>query len=237
MKELSSLNIKTSGALIDDQINIMKKCGINVNFSPVVDLSDDSTSHIFRTDRIISTQPDSIISFAKFYMDKHKKKRILSTIKHFPGYGDTYDNSDRYLTKYKGSIAQFIDGFSIFTVLLPKTDFIMVSNLIYPFLDSVPAIMSKKIVDYIQLYNKDAVTLTDDIACMSYENVFGTFKNSLLAGCDMFILMNDTLYEPLVDSLTVWVGSGEYSETQLNKILTKIILKKEYLFKIISKNN
>lgn len=231
---LASMGNDEAGVIIDDQLKIMKKCGINLNLSPVADISDDSSSHIFRTGRMISSDPDTVVSFSLFYMEKHKKMRFLTALKHFPGYGDTYDNSDRYLTKFKGGYGLFLEGFSVFSRLIPKSDFVMVSNLIYPFIDSLPANMSPVIIDYIVKYNDKAVILTDDIACSSHKDVFGDFKLSLKAGCDMFILMNDTLYESMCDSVMSWVSQGEYSEEMFDKTLEKVILKKEYLFRIIS---
>lgn len=235
--ELASMGTDKSSPVIDDQLRIMKKCGINLNLSPVVDISSDSASHIFRTGRMISSDPDSTVSFAQFYMERHRKMRILTAIKHFPGYGDTYDNSDRYLTKFKGGYSLFLKGFSVFSRLIPESDFVMVSNLIYPFLDTLPAMMSPSIIKYIGEYNDRAVVLTDDIACSSHADIFKDFKLSLKAGCDMFILMNDTLYESMCDSVLYWINSGDYSEDMLDNTLEKVILKKEYLFRIISDSN
>lgn len=217
------------------QCSLMKKSHINVNFSPVVDLSILNGSNMNRMGRNISRRPDSIILFASHYMDVHKEQRILTTLKHFPGYGNTYYNSDADIYNYKGSIAHFLNEYAIFLSLSKKADFIMISNLIYPFLDSVPAIMSPAIVSLAQQYS-NCIVLTDDIACKAYDNPFHVLRSSISAGNDMFILMDHTLFEPMVDSMYKWYASNKMDSMETFRGIKKIILKKEYLFRIISDN-
>ncbi|MDD3803522.1 MAG: glycoside hydrolase family 3 N-terminal domain-containing protein [bacterium] len=221
---------KNRKEIINAQISIMSSLGINVNFSPCVDISSKKNSFIKRTKRGISEEPDTIISFARFYMKEHKKKRILNALKHFPGYGDTYDNSDDFITDYRGSEKDFFNNLRVFSSLLDQASFVMMSNLKYPFLDTLPALMSKTIVSFVKSQDSTVIILTDDIACRGFSNPFEVLKKSFNAGCDMFILMNDTLYEHLADSMVYWVSTDQIGASELEKKLVKILLKKEYLY-------
>ncbi len=234
MYELSHMNIKLQQTFLDSQIALMKKCNINVNFSPVIDYSILNGSNMNIMQRNISRNPDSISIFGKFYIDYFKKNRILCTIKHYPGYGNTYYNSDAALYKYKGYLTHFFIEYSIFSSLIPHSDFVMVSNLIYPFLDSIPALLSKTIMKSIYIQNDLSIILTDDIACRAHKNPYKILLGSIQAGGDMFILMDHTLYEPMIDSTLYWIKTGVIDEERLNRTMKKIILKKEYLFRIIS---
>ncbi len=166
-------------------------------------------------------------------MAKHKTMRILSNVKHFPGYGNTYNNSDVSVYKFKGSNSEFLRNYSVFCSLVPKADFVMVSNLVYPMLDSVPAIMSESVISLIEPLNNNAIVLTDDIACKAYKDPFTVLYNAYNAGADMFILMNHEIYSDMVDSLVLWIESGKLDKNKLDDKLKKIILKKEYLFRMI----
>jgi len=229
------LDKENQAGIINSQIELMASLGINVNFSPCVDLSYKDKSYINRTKRGISQNPDSIIAFSRRYMKLHKKKKILNAIKHFPGYGDTYDNSDDFITAYKGTGIQLFENLKIFSSLLNDASFVMTANLKYPSLDTLPALISKSIVSFIKSQDSTVIVMTDDIASRGNKNPYMTLKRSFLAGCDMFIVMDDTLFPHLTDSMVVWLNRKEISEKDVEKSLIKILLKKEYLYQIFKK--
>lgn len=222
--------------LLSNQFKIMKSLGVNVNFSPCVDLSYGKSTFINRTKRGISSNPDSVISFSRYYMKLHKKERILTTLKHFPGYGETYDNSDDFISPYKGTDVQLFENLRIFSSLLNDASFVMMANLVYPSLDTLPALMSRTIVSYVKSQDSMVIVLTDDIACRGQKNPFDALKRSFSAGCDMFILMDDTLLKPMTDSIASWVSEGKIKESEIDKRMVKILLKKEYLYRILKKD-
>ena len=222
MYELAHMHINVIDSILNYQCNLMTLSHINVNFAPVIDYSTLNGANMNRIKRNISRDPDSIELFAKYFISYHKSNRILATLKHFPGYGHTY----------KGDMMHFLTEYSIFMHLSQYADFIMVSNLIYPFLDSIPAVMSGKIVSLLD--NVNSIILTDDIACKAYEDPFNTLFHALKAGNDMFILMDHTLYEPMVDSILTWYEKGLLDSMDIYRGIKKIALKKEYLFRAIS---
>uniref|UniRef100_A0A7C3J5L8 beta-N-acetylhexosaminidase n=1 Tax=candidate division WOR-3 bacterium TaxID=2052148 RepID=A0A7C3J5L8_UNCW3 len=210
-----------------------KRFGINLNLSPVLDLSYEKNSMIRRTDRNILSTDDSIKEFIDTYISLHKSKKILNCIKHFPGYGETFDNSDVVIPKFRGDKKLFEKNLDLFYYFFDKVSFVMVSNIIYPFLDTVPATRSKNVVKLVRDRREDIVIIADDIASRSNKNPFFVLKESFKSGVDMFILMNDTLFEYMVDSLTLWISKGEIEEKELDQKLFRIFVKKEYLFNMI----
>lgn len=237
MSELSDMEREKAADLIDSQALLMKRVGISVNFAPVVDIADKRGANMKRMGRIISEHPDTIIDFASFYMTLMKKHRILTTLKHFPGYGNTYYNSDAGKTYYEGTIEDYSTGLNVFSQLADKSDFIMVSNLIYPFIDSMPASMSSDIISQARFMNKYSIIITDDIACKAHENPFTALKTSFNAGADMFILMDHTMAKPMRDSIVEWINRDEIEEDYLKEKLLRIILRKDYLSGIIRRND
>lgn len=234
-----SLNIlfhdkKNREIILQNMVINQKILNVNVNLSPVVDLSYNSNSLMRRLDRnIFSLSFDSIIDFCEEYISVHKKMRILNCLKHFPGYGETFDNSDFVITKYKGDENLLKKNLEIFYKLFDKSDFVMLSCLIYPFIDSVPAIRSKKIISLVREKDDRIIVLTDDIASKAQKDPFFTLKESFENGADMFILMDDTLFQKMVDSLVLWLKRDEISKEELDKKLFRIMLKKEYLFNMV----
>lgn len=214
-----------------------KKLGINLNLSPVLDISYQKNSMMRRTDRNILSTTDSIKDFIDTYISLHKSKKILNCIKHFPGYGETFDNSDVVIPKYKGDKKLFEENLDLFYHFFDKVSFVMVSNIVYPFLDSVPAVRSKNVVKLVRDKNEKIVIVADDIAAKSNKNPYLVLKESFKSGVDIFILMDDTLFEFMVDSLSFWISKGEIEEKELNEKLFRIFLKKEYLFNTLKKKS
>ncbi|MEO0288244.1 MAG: glycoside hydrolase family 3 N-terminal domain-containing protein [candidate division WOR-3 bacterium] len=219
--------------ILKNMVLNQKRLGINLNLSPVLDLSYQQNSMMRRTDRTIVSNVDSIKDFVELYISLHKSMKILNCIKHFPGYGETFDNSDVVIPKFKGDKELFEKNINLFYHFFDRVSFVMLSNIVYPFLDTFPAIRSQKIVKLVRDKNKDIVIIADDIASKSNKNPFLVLKESFKSGVDMFILMNDTLFEYMVDSLSFWISNGEIQKKDLDEKLFRIMLKKEYLYNII----
>ena len=62
----------------------LKRAGIDINFSPVVDLSSDSNVLNSRT---LSRDPEVILRLASRYIMGHIDNEIIPVLKHFPGHG------------------------------------------------------------------------------------------------------------------------------------------------------
>ncbi|MEJ5307856.1 MAG: glycoside hydrolase family 3 N-terminal domain-containing protein [candidate division WOR-3 bacterium] len=219
--------------IIKNMVLNQKRLGVNLNLSPVLDISYQKNSMMRRTDRNIVSTVDSIQEFIELYISIHKSMKILNCVKLFPGYGETFDNSDVVIPKFKGGKELFDKNIDLFYHFFDKVSFVMLSNLIYPFLDTLPAIRSQKIVELVRDKNKNIVIIADDIASKSNKNPFLVLKESFKSGVDMFILMNDTLFEYMVDSLSLWISNGEVEKKDFDEKLFRIMLKKEYLFNFI----
>jgi beta-N-acetylhexosaminidase len=66
----------------------LKKVGINLNFAPVLDLSINPDSPIIsKLERAFSHDSNTVIQYAKIFVEAHRKEGILCAYKHFPGHG------------------------------------------------------------------------------------------------------------------------------------------------------
>ncbi|MBI2089363.1 MAG: glycoside hydrolase family 3 protein, partial [Deltaproteobacteria bacterium] len=66
--------------------------GINLNFAPVLDVHSNPNNPIIG-DRALGTHPDAVIRFAGPFIRGLKDGRIIPCGKHFPGHGDTAQDS------------------------------------------------------------------------------------------------------------------------------------------------
>ena len=80
-----------------------KALGIHYNFSPSVDVNNNSKNPIIGN-RSFGENPINVYEKAKAYILGHKDAGIFTSIKHFPGHGDTDKDSHKTLPVIKGDI-------------------------------------------------------------------------------------------------------------------------------------
>ncbi len=73
----------------------LKDFGINLNFAPCVDVNTNPDNPIIG-ERAFSDNTDEVIKFGKIVAQEYLKNRIIPCLKHYPGHGDT--NQDSHLT-------------------------------------------------------------------------------------------------------------------------------------------
>ena len=74
----------------------LEKHGFNLNFAPVLDLSNNNKSFIAKKERCLSKDAKKIIAHSKEFIKTHLDNNVLTVGKHFPGQGsaigDTHDS-------------------------------------------------------------------------------------------------------------------------------------------------
>ena len=80
-----------------------KALGINYNFSPSVDVNNNSKNPIIGN-RSFGEDPENVYKKAKAYILGHKDAGVFTSIKHFPGHGDTDKDSHKTLPVITGDI-------------------------------------------------------------------------------------------------------------------------------------
>lgn len=90
-------NVKTA----DEAENIgkvigkyLKKYGINLNFAPVADVDSNPDNPVIGV-RAFSCDPDTVSEMVSRQIDGYHQSGIITSIKHFPGHGDT--DSDTHM--------------------------------------------------------------------------------------------------------------------------------------------
>lgn len=68
--------------------------GFNMNLAPVVDLNTNPTNPIIGSlNRSFSRDPTVVSRVAEIFIEEHRKKHILTALKHFPGHGSSSTDS------------------------------------------------------------------------------------------------------------------------------------------------
>ena len=195
----------TLGAIQDDElieeigyrIGIqLKSLGININFSPVVDINTNPLNPIignrsFGEDKVEVSQKS-----LKMMMGMHRAG-ILTCAKHFPGHGETIKDShyDLPLVNFKKNRIDSVELYPYKKLIPQGISSVMVGHLNYPALDDgIPSSLSKKIVDglLIKKLGFKGLVITDALE-MKGVSEFKKYKNISLSA---FLAGNDILLIP-----------------------------------------
>ncbi|MGV9012232.1 MAG: glycoside hydrolase family 3 N-terminal domain-containing protein [Flavobacteriales bacterium] len=128
----------------------MKRLGVQVSFSPDVDVNINSSNPVI-SDRSFGEDPEQVALRGIAYMRGLQRGGVIATAKHFPGHGDTDQDSHKTLPKVNASRAR-LDSVELrpFQQLIDAgVGAVMVAHLEVPALDSTPGLpstMSRKIV-------------------------------------------------------------------------------------------
>jgi beta-N-acetylhexosaminidase len=173
--------------------------GINLNFSPVVDLNvNPSSPAIGALGRSFSANPDIVVFHAGIFMDELEKSSILSCCKHFPGHGSASNDTHLGLTDITDTWSE--------TELEPyrqlinsgKCKMIMSAHVFNRNLDpEFPATLSPAILTGILRENLGfgGVIVSDAMEMEAISEEYGleeAIMRAINAGCDILVFSNNT---------------------------------------------
>ena len=173
--------------------------GINLNFAPVLDVHSNPANPIIG-DRALSSNPEEVSRLGTALIRGLREGSVISCAKHFPGHGDTAQNSHWELPV----VRKELDGLK--SVELPPfvqacrdgVEAIMTAHVLYPALDpDYPATLSRNVVTGLLRgeLGYDGVAFSDDLemkAISKSYSVDDAAQLSLLAGIDVLLLCHDT---------------------------------------------
>jgi beta-N-acetylhexosaminidase len=169
----------------------MLECGIDISFSPVLDI--DRGSRVIG-DRSLSENPEIVTELGRSYLAGMHDAGMKTTGKHFPGHGSVV--ADSHLDDVMDSRSQAeIEQSDLlpFRELAGELDALMIAHVIYPQVDSLPAGYSRIwLLDYLRgSMAYEGVIFSDDLgmhAAKSIGSLEIRVKKCLEAGCDLVLV-------------------------------------------------
>lgn len=151
----------------------LRKCGINMNLAPVVDLDIRSRNGVIGS-RSYGSEPDDVVEMAGAFIAGMKQGGVLSVIKHYPGHGLTSVDSHHELPVVTDPLNVIEVHERPFRELVKRgADGVMLAHMVCKALDPVyPASLSKKVIDRLREFAPDTLVMTDS-GGMGALNEFG----------------------------------------------------------------
>ncbi len=125
-----------------------KATGVNVIFSPVLDVNTSPENPIICT-RAFSDNPEKVSWFGREFVKGFQKQGLVACAKHFPGHGDTTRDSHRELPVVEADMDRLgsVELYPFAQTIKAGVKMIMTGHLKVPALDSkLPSSLSQKVV-------------------------------------------------------------------------------------------
>ena len=207
--------------------------GFNMNFAPVADVNTNPDNPVIGS-RAFSSDAGVAAEMAKAMADGLKQQHIIPVFKHFPGHGDTAEDSHSgiaisYKTKEEMESCEWLPYES-----LTSDDCVMVGHIATPNIsgDLTPATMSYEMIHDILRLQLDfnGVVITDSLAMGAITNEYDSGEVAIKvieAGCD--ILLGPENFQEAFEAVVNAVENGTIGEERINESVYRILLlKKEY---------
>ena len=115
----------------------LRELGINVDFAPVADVPNSTSSFMYRQGRTFSFSSTTTAALSDAFARGLMSAGVVPSMKHFPGLGRATANTDRYVVTIKASATTLAPGLRPYrTAIGHDIPLIMLSNATYTAYDS-----------------------------------------------------------------------------------------------------
>lgn len=222
--------IKQTGQHIGEHC---KRLGVHFNFAPVVDINTNPKNPIIGN-RSFGEDRDNVTKKALAFMEGMQSAGVLANAKHFPGHGDTEDDSHYKLPiiNFKASRIDSVELYPYKTLIKNNLSSVMVAHLSVPSLESrvdYPSSLSKAIVTDLLKENLafKGLVFTDALTMKGVANFNETGAIDLAAfkaGNDVLLMSEDVALGS--KKIKAAYEKGDISEERLAHSVKKILMAK-----------
>lgn len=212
--------------------------GLNLNFAPSVDVNVNPNNPVIGgKERSFSAEPAVVTAHAAVVVEEHRKRKIVSTLKHFPGHGSS--QADSHLGFADVTTSWKPDEVIPYAELIRqgKVDMIMTAHIFNARLDSVPATLSKRIIQGMlrDSLGYKGVVISDDMQMKAIADHYGletALERSINAGVDIVCFGNNLSYEPdiaakALATIKSLVERGRISRKRIDESYKRIVALKQ----------
>lgn len=235
---LGALSEENDSLIYQMGLEVAEQCkavGINLNFAPCIDINNNSRNPVINS-RSFGENRDKVCRKAALYMHGMQDGGIVTSLKHFPGHGDTESDSHLALPTIRKSRID-LDEMELYPyrqLIKENPDMVMVGHLNIPALDTTKKSVSSLSYTIVsQLLKKElgynGLIITDGMEMKGVRNQ-NRFEGdveirALLAGADILLLPGET--DSVISAIKRAVEEGVISEDLINERCLRVLQFKE----------
>ncbi|TWT13307.1 beta-N-acetylhexosaminidase [Planomicrobium sp. CPCC 101079] len=210
----------------------LKALGVNWNLAPVADINNNPKNPVIGV-RSFGEKADHVTEMAKGFMAGMRRAGVASTLKHFPGHGDTTVDShlDLPIISHGMERLREVELVPFKECIARGADAVMGAHVYFPALEkeeNTPATLSHSVITGLlrEELGFDGVITTDCMEMDAIAKGIGTVKGcvkAVQAGVDLVMVSHQhDLQEQAVLQLAEAVGKGVIAEQQIDQSIARI---------------
>ncbi len=212
-----------------------RSLGIHWTNSPLVDVNNNPRNPIINT-RSFGEDPHMVARLGAAYVRGCQSENVIATVKHFPGHGDTSQDTHMQLPVMSFDEARLhaMELIPFKAAIAAGVKAVMTAHIALPQLDPTnrPATLSRKVITELlrgQL-SFNGLVVTDALTMQGVTDHYGQEEAAVLAaqaGADMLLIPADAAKTH--QRLVAAVQNGEIALTQIQAAARRILLAKAAL--------
>ncbi len=227
-------------AMLDAVRTESRAAGIHIVFSPVMDVNNNPDNPIICT-RAFGDEPETVEWYGRQYIRKLQKKRsdgmldLLACAKHFPGHGDTNQDSHSVLPLIRADKARLnrVELPPFREAVKDGVGTVMIAHLLVPALDPTkPVTFSKKVVTALLREGMafEGLIVSDALDMGALANEYPQEEIAVRAvEAGMDILLHPVDARLTIDAVAAAVEQGRLTEERIQESVDRILGMKKRL--------
>jgi beta-N-acetylhexosaminidase len=198
----------------------LARVGINLNLAPVADVNTNPRNPVIGV-RSFGSDPELVARHVAAFVDGTQRRGVAACAKHFPGHGDTAEDSHRALPVAHGDLEAALVPFR--AAVAAGVRAVMTGHLVVPSLVSEPATVSRRVVTELlrEQLGFSGLVVTDALEMRALSGGVGVEEGAvqaLAAGVDALCLGHDVHDDAVESVLAAVVAAVESGRLTLERV-------------------
>ncbi|MFF2053153.1 glycoside hydrolase family 3 protein [Leifsonia sp. NPDC058194] len=211
----------------------LRAVGVNLDFAPDVDINSNPDNPVIGV-RSFGTAPEVVAEHGAAWVRGLQSAGVAACAKHFPGHGDTAQDSHLALPVVDSSVAELRrrELLPFQAAVAAGTRSVMTSHILLPQLDAaLPATFSAPIIEGMLRgeLGFDGVVVTDALDMLGASGERGIPEAAVLAlaaGCDLLCLGTENTDQQLTDivaAVACAIDAGRLDATRVEEAAARVL--------------
>lgn len=205
----------------------MIKLGMNINLAPVLEINKGCTNYSMNV-RSYGSNPRTISKHVASFKKGLSEYGVLSTLKHFPGSGDTKQDSHLELPVIETTIEEMHENSLYPFIKNIDADAVMTSHCLFKAYDKIPATLSKRCVNGLlrEELGFKGIIFTDGLEMKAISDYYTIGEAGLMAinaGVDILLVCHEkSQIIEVIERLKQAYKNGELTDEVLDDHVRRI---------------
>ncbi len=217
------------GCFLETVVRETREAGLHITFAPVADVNTNRRNPIIAI-RAFSEDPEQAAAMTASYVSLAESSGLLTTAKHFPGHGDTHQDSHDSLPSVAKSLVELrkCELLPFQAAIDAGCSLIMTAHVAFPQVDpsALPATLSSELLKDLlrDEMGFEGAVCSDSLLMAGVRDLFDNEGEMALAtlnaGVDLLLDIKDPV--SVVDYLVACVADGSLTEDRVNEAFARV---------------